>query len=175
MSNLSINALSGASSSYSASSSQKLTEETKKKLEALGLDPSKYKTEAEGKAALVGAQTTQTAQAAQSMQVQGQQPPPPPASAQSIKAEVEDLAAKVGVSIGSTDKPNDILTKISDKIAELKAAAGTDQTKLAEVQGYQGQYDTINAEITQMQASKSKISGTLNALANYNKAALGLK
>lgn len=170
MSGLSVNSVNN-NFSISSSSSQKLTEETKSKLQALGLDPSKYTTEAQGRQALKEAQAAQNSQAAQA----GAQPQHAAHGGESsIKAEVQALAAQVGVPVGSKDKISDILANISKKITELKASAGNDPTKLSQVNDYQSKYNAISGEIAQKQTSESKLTGSLQGLANYNKIALGL-
>lgn len=168
---LSVSAI-NSSSFASINLSQKLTEETKNELQALGLDPSKYTTEAQGQKALIEAQAAQSSQATQAVAQ------PQHAShfgfVSSIRAEVETLAAQVGVSVGSRDKMIEVLGSIADKITDLKISAGTDSTKLAKVNSYQSQYEAISGEILQKQSSESKLTDSLKYLANYNKAALGL-
>ena len=172
MSGLSVNSVNSNNFSVSSSSSQKLTEETKSKLQALGLDPSKYTTEAQGQKALTEAQAAQNSQAAQAG---AQHQHAPHGGESSIKAEVQALAAQIGIPVGSKDKISDILANVSEKISELKASAGNDPTKLAQVNSYQSQYTAISGEIAQKQSSESKLTGSLQGLANYNKIALGLK
>lgn len=161
---MSVNAISSSfsASSASGSSTSQLSEDTKKKLQALGLDPTKYTSEAQAQAAIQEALARQT-----------QQPPKPEAvNMDSIKTEVQELASSMGVTVGSNDKIDDILNNISLKITELQASAGTDSSKLADVNSYQTKYTTIENELSQLKASKSMTGA--NALANYNKAALGL-
>lgn len=160
----SINAISANSSASQANSaSSALNSATKKKLEALGLDPKKYTTEAAAQEAITEAQAKQ-------------QPSPPPkpdgTSFETIKTKVQDLASKIGIAVGTNDKTADILTKISNQITELKSAAGTDASKLSAVNGYQSQYTTISSELSQLESAKNMTGAS--ALANYNKAALGL-
>lgn len=172
MSGLSVSVIS-SSSFANINLSQKLTEDTKNKLQALGLDPSKYITEAQGQKALIEAQAAQLFQATQAVAQ------PQHAShigfVNSIRTEVEALAAQVGVPVGNRDKMIEVLGSIADKITDLKVSAGTDSTKLAQVNDYQSKYTTISNEIAQKESSESKLSGSLQGLANYNKIALGLK
>ena len=163
-----INAInSSAVKNTSSSSSGALSEDTKKKLEALGIDTSNITKETQGKSKL------KEAQAAAHAQGHGQKPQSA-SSMQAIKTEVDALAAKMGVSVGTNDKIDDIFRNISAKISSLQSAAGTDKTKSAEVESYQAEYASISSEYTQMQASQSMLGKSLNALASYNKAALGL-
>lgn len=162
---MSVNAVSfstGSTTGASASSSV-LSDDTKKKLQALGLDPSKYTSEAQAQQAIQDAQTKQ-----ESTRQSGNK-----GSFETIKTEVQELAGSMGISAGSNDKISDIMSSISDKISELQSSAGSDQTKLSQVNSYNSQYTSITNEIAQMEAAKSMTGAT--ALANYNKIALGIK
>lgn len=154
---------SNASSSLSASSSSsgKLTDETKKKLEALGIDTANVKTEAEGQAKLKEAHAAQA-----------HQKPKGASPMASIEDGAKALASEMGVSVGSKDKLTDIFDNITAKLSELKASAGDDENKKAEVSNYENQYNTLYNEYSQMAAARNMTGAS--ALANYNKAALGL-
>jgi hypothetical protein len=154
---------SSVASTNNNSSSTALSDDTKNKLQALGLDPSKYTTEAQAQAAITQAQAQQQSQQS-GTQKSGS------SSFSTIKTEVQDLASKMGISVGSNDKMKDILGKISDKMSELQSTAGTDPTKLSELNGYQSQYTSISSELSQLEASRNMTGAT--ALADYNKATL---
>ena len=162
----SVSSNSAASSSSNSSSAAKISDETKKKLEALGLDPSKYTSEAAAQAAITEAQQAQQAQQAQA------QPKNSGTSMETIEDSVKNLASKMGVPVGNNDKVDDILGNLSDKISELKTSAGTDETKKTEATAYDNEYFTLNAEYTQATAAQNMTGAT--AVAVYNKAALGL-
>ena len=164
---MSVNAVGSVNSSSSAastSSSSAISEDTKKKLQALGLDPSKYTSEAQAQTAITQAQAQQQSQQDGAKKSGGS------GSFATIKTEVQDLASKMGVSVGNNDKASDILSNISDKISELQSSAGTDPTKLSELNGYQSQYTSISSELSQLEASRNMTGAT--ALADYNKATL---
>lgn len=163
MSDLSISAISSnsASNTSKSGSASALSEDTQKKLKALGLDPTKYTSETQAQTAILEAQSKQ----------EGPKQSGAPGMS-SIQTEIQDLASKMGLPVGNNDKMSDILGVISNKIDDLKAAAGTDVTKLSAVSDYQSQYTAISNELAQMEAAK-KMTGA-SALANYNKAALGL-
>lgn len=163
----SVSSNSVASSSSNSSSAAKISDETKKKLEALGLDPSKYTSEAAAQAAITEAQ--QKAQQAQQAQAK---PQSNGTSMETIEDSVKNLASKMGVPVGNNDKVDDILGNLSDKISELKTSAGTDETKKAEATAYDNEYFTLNSEYTQATAAQNMTGAT--AVAGYNKAALGL-
>lgn len=161
-----ISAISSSSVSTSTSSSSAtLTDATKKKLEALGIDTTNIKTEADGQEKLKEAQAAQAA-AQQQGKPQGTNP------METIQDGAKSLAASMGVAVGSKDDIDTIFSNLSTKITELQASAGDDQTKKSEVDGYQLQYDTLYREYSQAMAAKNMTGAS--ALANYNKAALGL-
>lgn len=160
---MSVNAVNSVSSNSASSSSSatKLSQDTINKLKALGLDPSKYTSESQAQQAIKEAQEKQSPQK-----------PSGSNNFSTVKTDVQDLASKMGLVFGSNDKVDDILDAISNKIDELKAGAGTDETKLSQVNDYSNQYSTLSNEIAQMEAAKNMTGAT--AMANYNKAALGL-
>ena len=160
---MSVNAITSVrSSSVASSSSSALSEDTKKKLQAVGLDPAKYTSETQAQQAIKEAEEKKEGH----KKAQGANP------FETIKTEVQELASAMGLTVGGNDKISDIMSNISDKISELKSTAGSDQTKLSEIDGYNSQFTTISTELAQMEAAKSMKGAT--ALANYNKAALGL-
>lgn len=162
----SISAISGSLVGTSSSgSSTALTDVTKKKLEALGIDTTNIKTESDGQAKLQEAQAAQAA-----AQHQGKHHGTNPM--ESIEDGAKSLAAQMDIAVGTKDDIGTVFSNISTKIEELQASAGDDQTKKSEVDGYQKQYDTLYREYSQAMAAK-KMTGA-SALANYNKAALGL-
>ncbi|MFA7658935.1 MAG: hypothetical protein WCY19_05840 [Candidatus Gastranaerophilaceae bacterium] len=165
---MSIDAVSSVASSSVAtsaarSSSSTLSDDTKKKLQALGLDPSKYTSETQAQLAIKDAQEKQEG----TKKSGGSNP-----LESIIKTEVNSLASAMGIEIGSNDKLDDILNKISTQLTTLQASAGTDGTKLSNVNNYQNQFATITSELSQLEAARKMTGAT--ALANYNKAALGL-
>lgn len=163
---MSLNAVSSAHSlnfaNRSSCASSKLSEDTKKKLKELGLDPSLYSSEAEA----------QTAIAAKKQQQISGAKKPGGGDFKQIEEEAQALAAQMGISVGSNDKINDIMGKISDKISELESSAGSDKTKLVQFNDFSNKYSAIANELAQLQASKNMTGAT--ALGNYNKASLGL-
>ena len=165
MTNDSISSVSSAIavSSTSSSSAAKLTTATKAKLEALGISTTNITTEAEGQIALKIAQTK--AEATKSK--------PPEKQDESIKTEAKTLASQVGASVSDSDSTDEILNKISSKISELKASAGDDQTKLAEIENYQASLDKLSETYASM-PSQAKLDNSMSNLANYNKVSLGL-
>lgn len=158
----SISSVSVASSS-SASSSSALTEDTKKKLEALGIDTSNIKTETEGQ---------QKLKEAQAAQASAQQKPQSNTSMEIVEDNAKSLASKIGAVVGNDDKIDDIFDKISTKISDLKASAGNDETKKSAAEAFDSEYNTLYSEYNRVLSSMKMTGAT--ALGNYNKVALGI-
>ena len=159
---------SAASSTSSSTAAQKLTDETKKKLQDLGVDTTSITTEAQGQIALLQAlQQAQTAEKHPPEGIGGN------GEMESIKAQASALAAQVGATVSSNDKLPDIMDKISTAINSLQSQAGTDEAKLSQVQSYQSQYDAISGTLSQMQAQhaqkEAQMSGSMEGLASQNK------
>ena len=153
------------------SSGTKLTEKTKKNLEKLGVDTSNIKTETEGQQKLKEVQASQNSQATQQGQAaQQQQQAGGASSQQTLMTEVKSLAASANVDVSSSDKIDDVFSKISKKITEMKAEAQNDETKKGQASAYQAKYDELYAQYQK----QNMLSSAMNGLANYNKAALGL-
>lgn len=172
----------GALNSLSQSSQMnKLTDATKQKLEALGIDTSSIKTEAQGQAILTALQNTQKTQ---NTQVQ-----PPNKSQQSgsngiqaqeesIREQAKELAKKLGVTVNAKDDISEILGKIATALANMRIQSVNSPEDSKQIDAYQKQYDSLVNEVNslekQKQASKEQLSGSLDAMALYNKIKLGL-
>lgn len=166
----SINSIGGAGASSSvasssSSSAQKLTDETKRKLEELGVDTSSITTEAQGQIALMQAMQTQGGE--KSGHGGGNKE-----EMESLKAEATSLAAQVGVAVSSDEKLSDIMDAIPQAISNLQAQAGTDEAKLSQVKAYQDEFDAISGSLNDMQAQKqasqAKLTGSLAGMAQSN-------
>lgn len=148
--------VSSISSASASSSSVKLSDVTKKKLEALGVDTTNIKTETQGQNKLKEAQamSNQQNQQAQGNGVSTQQ--------EMVKFEATMLAQKMGIEVSKNDSVSDILSHIQVKLAELKTSAGKDTSMQSEIGQYQSSYDNIK------QSSQS-LSLSMNSMASYNK------
>ena len=164
-----INAISSASSAAqnrsvgASGSSAPLSAGTRASLEALGVDTANIKTEAQGQEALRVAKVKAT-----------KKPHTTTSSEGSLKAEAKALATKLGASIPSDGKMEDILNNIKAKIDELIATAGKDPTKLSKIAEYQSQYTNLAKEFSNIQSSQSQLSASMNNMAMMNKIYLNL-
>jgi len=164
MTNTSVSSVSGTSSASGveskSASSTKLTQATKLALQSLGVDTTNITTETQGQTALSKAKAEEAKKS---------QAPHGNPSEDSIKASAKSLATTVGVAIADKDSTSEIISKISAKITELKASAGEDKTKLAEVDNYQTQLDAISNSLASAKSGQAQLSGSMNGLANLNK------
>ena len=93
---------------------QPLTPATKAKLEALGIDTTNIKTEAEGKAMLIAAQAERSNSAQKSKQPKGNQN-------DEVMEKVKQLADDLNVTYSDSDTVDDIVDRISSKVEKLIA------------------------------------------------------
>lgn len=162
----------------------KLTEATKQKLEALGIDTSSIKTEAQGQALLVAAQNAQKAkneQRAQQVQPAGQteQGGSSSISAQeeTIKAQAKELAKKLGLTVSSDDDISEILGKIATALANIRIQAINSPQMSKQLDELQSQYESLVCSVASLEKQKSsqgQLTGSLDAMALYNKIGFGL-
>lgn len=153
-----------SASNNSSSSASTLSDATKAKLKALGLNPSDYKTEAEAQSAITQAQTQEAARKEHDAQNN--------ATEQSIKMEAESLAAELNVNISNTDTMDDIINKLTDAVSSVNGSS--DPTKANQANAYQQQLQSISQEYENFTKSQSMLSNSLSAMAAYNKVAHGL-
>lgn len=179
-----VNSISSIGSFYVnsiSSNSNQISEETRKKLEALGIDTSNIKTEAEAKAKIEEAQMM--AQASQLQpQIQGNNKSEQYSTQQkdnnsleSIKEDAKALAAQMGISLSQNGSIADYLNKILHKINESNSISGIEKNNNNYTKDYLNQYNNIYKKYQEIQSAQSMITGSLDQLAMYNKIALGLK
>ncbi|MEI8128246.1 MAG: hypothetical protein WCG95_01385 [bacterium] len=169
-----ISAINGNNQAAS-NSSIAISSNTKKRLQSLGLDPSKYVTEVEAQQAIFKAQQSTV----NNSKTQGNCQPctncgkcgkSGTSSLNATIADIKDLASKMGIPVGNNAKIGDLITTISDKITALEATAGKDPTKLLELDSYKAKYALIANQLSTMASAQSMSGATI--LANYNKASL---
>ena len=140
----------------SAFQGQQLTPATKAKLEALGVDTSWIKTEAEGRAKLQEVQFTQGSRKSnKSSKNEGED---------AVMAKIKQLAYNLNVSYSDSDTADDIINRITIKVRELVNQAGDDNTKKEYAQYYEGKLD----EVKRMQLSQIDLQASMSVTANMN-------
>ena len=137
---------------------QPLTPATKAKLEALGIDTSNIKTEAEGKARLIAAQAERSSSAEKTSKSSKSN------SNDDVMEKVKQLADDLNVSYSDNDTVDDIIDKISSKVEKLIAEAENDESKQPDAVYYKGRLN----EVMQMQQSQIDLSASMSVSANMN-------
>lgn len=158
---MSINSISSLTSATSSCSTSQLSEETKQKLIALGIDPTNIKTELQAQNIIKQVEALKSQNKTASSTQKGQ------ASNNEILAAAKQLATQVGVNVSKTDTIDDILDNIS-------AAIGKMDSKEPNTKYYQERLAVIQSEYAQNQMSLSSLNNMMAAVATSNKIALGL-
>ncbi len=164
--------ISGVTSSASNSffgcvSGSRLSEETKRKLRQLGIEPSTVTSEAQAQALITKLeqkleQVHKTANSSNAQQATS--------SEAEMIAKAKALAAQVGVSVSSSESLSDIFSKISKKLESI--TKGGDSLK--EVKGYKSELSSLEDEYSTIQQSQNSMYSAMNYTANMNKYILGL-
>lgn len=151
-----------SASKFSINNHDKLSEETKKKLEALGIDPSTVKTETEAQQKIKEAESAQA-----NAQVQGVQINSPMAE---IVQDAKDLAEKIGLSTSNIGDFEKFLEKIDKRIKEFEKEVENDKDdeRRKMVDGVRGFYEDIKAEYEKFIMERDKITNDLDIIATYN-------
>ena len=147
---------------FSNAENNKLTEATKAKLIALGVDIKGIATESEGQMKLKEAQFERVSgTSAQNKKT---------SENNSVLQQARKLAHELNVSYSERDTINDLISKITARINELKTAAGDDFDKKEKVNYYQGRLD----ELEKSYLSQLELSASMSLMSNMNKAFHGL-
>lgn len=180
----SIGSIGSINSAYNVYGAQPLTPQTKAQLEALGINTTNITTEAQGQAALKASQGSQQAQNTQ----QAQAPHHRGGGNSAIKALVEEalaLAQKVGASVSSNAKLDEILDAIADALSKMQADAANDPKKAALFAQYQAEYlslcqsaETLKASMeashNQAVSAAGMMQSSMDGLASYNMASISI-
>ena len=147
-------------------SSEELSTETKKKLEALGIDPTTVTSEAQAQTLIA------QAEAAKQQNNTGQQQQGGNSSEQELLSEAKSLASTVGVTVSSNDSLDDIIDNISKEIQVMLNSK--DKSKISAAQGDQAQLASISERADAIQDTQQNIFNAMNMISVSNKYALGL-
>lgn len=155
---------------YSISTNQ-LSEETKAKLIALGIDPSSVSSEAEAQALISQVEAMSKTDKARP---KTNNLPTTPSSEQELMTKARELAEKVGVQLSQTDTLDDMCKKISEKLEKLAGNYASDTPKMNVIKGYSEELAQIDAGYQKIQNNHQSIFAAMNMLSMSNKFALGL-
>ncbi len=168
---MSINNISNLGASYSFCTQNKLSEETKRKLQALGIDATNVTSEAQAQMLITAAQSRQQVQKTDNTST-GQETTC--SSELELITKAKTLASKMGVSVSQNSTMTEILTSLSNKISTLTAQTGNDKTKSNEIQQFRSELTSLENEYSTLTQSQNSIFSAMNMSANLNKLMLGL-
>ena len=166
---MSINNISNLGTSYSFCTQNKLSEETKRKLQALGIDVTNVTSEAQAQMLITAAQSRQQVQ-----KTDNSNKDTTCSSELELITKAKTLAKKMGVSVSQNSTMSEILTSLSNKISTLTAQAGNNQTKTNEIQQFRTELTSLQNEYSTLTQSQNSIFSAMNMSANLNKFLLGL-
>ena len=166
---MSINNISNLGTSYSFCTQNKLSEETKRKLQALGIDVTNVTSEAQAQMLITAAQSRQQVQ-----KTDNSNKDTTCSSELELITKAKTLANKMGVSVSQNSTMSEILTSLSNKISTLTAQAENNQTKTNEIQQFRTELTSLQNEYSTLIQSQNSIFSVMNMSANLNKFMLGL-
>lgn len=165
----SISAVNAGSSAASEAVTKKssLSNDTKARLEALGITATEGMTESEAQAKIAAAEQRDNAQN-EGREQQGN------SSEAEIMADVKSLAAKVGVSVASDEDVVDILDDIAAELEVMLEEAETNPAILSQLSTYLSELTSLDDQYQSIQNSQAGMYSAMNMISTNNKIALGL-
>lgn len=142
---------------------EELSEETKRQLEALGITATAGMTEAEAQEMIDEAREEKAENGAA----------PAAAGATEISYDIKTLASVVGLSYEDTDTPDDILAAIADELEAQIDEAENNPQALSTLMGYYQRLSSLDAQLDEIQHGESKLFAAMDFMANSNKKELG--
>lgn len=146
----------------------KISDSTKRKLQALGIDPTSVTSEAQAQTLINAAQARQQVQRTTN---ESSSKNTTCSSESELISKAKSLASQMGVSVSSTESLSDILNKLSSRISAMSAQQNAD-TK--ELQKYQAEISSIQSEYSSVKQNQNSMFTAMNYTANMNKFVLGL-
>lgn len=145
-------------------SSDDLTEDTRSELESLSVDTTDISTESQGQQILKEAKATQQKEDAQKpLGQRGAR------SEELIKNDVKYMANQLGIPISGSDSTQVIINNIFDTLNLLKTDSRKNKALEAQIIQVETQLEALSDEYEKMSKGKTKLTGTMDALARYNK------
>lgn len=160
-----VNAGNTAASEIVAKQQSSLSNETKAKLEALGITATDGMTESEAQSKIAQKEAENNPQNGSQ---QGN------SSESEILAEAKALASSVGVSVGSNANVSEILDDIGAELEEMLEEAETNPSVLSQLSSYLSQLTSLDDRYKTLQNSQSSMYSAMNMISTNNKIALGL-
>lgn len=169
---MSITSVSSLTSSYASSDlqSSKISESTKRKLQALGIDYTSVTSETQAQTLISAAQMKQQVQ-----KTNNQDSSKNTCSSESeLISRAKSLASQMGVSVSSNESLTEILSSLSAKISSMSSQAAGDSSKIRDLQRFQSELSSIQSQYSTVQQSENSMYTAMNYTATMNKYALGL-
>lgn len=167
---MSINSISSLSSSCTTSTQSTLSESTKRKLQALGIDPTSVTSETQAQTLISAAQQRQQVQKTNNDDTSKNTC----SSETELISRAKSLASKMGISVSSNSTLEEMLTSISSKISSLSSQTNGDHNKIQELKQFQSELSSIQSEYSTVSQNENSMYTAMNMTANMNKYALGL-
>lgn len=165
----SITAVNAGSSAASEAVQKKssLSNDTKAKLEALGITVTEGMTESEAQAKIAAA-TQQNGTQNEGGEQQGN------SSEAEILADAKTLAAQVGVSVSSDADVSEILDDIGAELEVMLEEAENNPAILSQLSAYLSELTSLDDQYQNIQNSQASLFSAMNMVSTNNKIALGL-
>jgi hypothetical protein len=144
-----------------------LSEETKRKLLALGIDPSTVTSEAQAKKLIEKAQSNSSIKETTKTENKTVC-----TSESEILTKAKNLAQKMGIKLSKNMTIDEILQSISDKISQMLNAEDKETQEIAK--SYKQELSQISEEYTPVKQNQNSMYAMLTQSANINKFLLGL-
>lgn len=146
-----------------------LSEETKRKLQALGIDPTTVSSETEAQALIASAKQKieQTKNESSSQNTCC-------SSECELISRAKHLAEKIGLQTSNNDSLRNLIDKISTKLSLISNKTQDEQTN-DKISNYQNELTSIENEYSQINNNQNSLLTAMNLTANMNKFFLGIQ
>ena len=143
-----------------------LSNDTKAKLEALGITVTDGMTEAEAQNKIAAAEAEQNAQNQNNQQGNS--------SESELLSEAKALASAVGVSVSSDADVSEILADIGNELEVMLENAENNPAVLSQLSTYLSQLTSLDDRYNSLQNAQASMYSAMNMISTNNKIALGL-
>ncbi len=146
-----------------------LSDETRRKLKSLGIDPSSVVSEAQAKQMIAQIINVQAVTDVDNSNTTSKNVCN---SELEIRTRAKVIASKLGITVSQNQDEEEVLQTLSSKINELISKENSE--KLKELNIYQNEVNTLLSEISTIKQNQNSMYAMLNMSANVNKYMLGL-
>lgn len=166
---MSINSVSSLGG-FSISGQSHLSEATKIKLQALGIDPTSVTSETQAQVLISNAQACQQVQ-----KTTNEDNSKNTCSSEcNLIFRAKSLASKMGVRVSNDESLSEILCCLSSKFNTINNQSNGDSTNIRELQKFQSELSSIQSEYSVVKQNQNSMYIAMNLSANMNKFMLGI-